>query len=157
LDPEASTSEQAVADSIAAQPDIAFVLITGDLVNDGSDLANWNRFFARDRFSGSHPRRHLLRSLGIRGKIRRRIAVPMRMADMGRSKKMRGLPADMSRAWRRLFSIMGPRTKAKIKGTAYNGKAATEGMTYGAFDHNPTAGGVDTEEYVGTTGVQEVS
>jgi PKD repeat protein len=38
-----------VADSIAAQPDVAFVLIAGDLVNDGSDLANWNRFFAAGR------------------------------------------------------------------------------------------------------------
>jgi PKD repeat protein len=38
-----------VADSIAAQPDVAFVLITGDLVNDGSDLANWNRFFDAGR------------------------------------------------------------------------------------------------------------
>jgi len=38
-----------VADSIAAQPDIAFVLIDGDLVNDASDLANWNRFFAAGR------------------------------------------------------------------------------------------------------------
>ena len=38
-----------VADSIAAQPDIAFVLIAGDLVNDGSDLANWNRFFDAGR------------------------------------------------------------------------------------------------------------
>jgi len=38
-----------VADSIAAQPDVAFVLIAGDLVNDGSDLANWNRFFDAGR------------------------------------------------------------------------------------------------------------
>ena len=38
-----------VADSIAAQPDVAFVLITGDLVNDGSDLPNWNRFFDAGR------------------------------------------------------------------------------------------------------------
>jgi len=38
-----------VADSIAAQPDVAFVLIVGDLVNDGSDLANWNRFFEAGR------------------------------------------------------------------------------------------------------------
>jgi hypothetical protein len=38
-----------VADSIAAQPDVAFVMITGDLVNDGSDLANWNRFFDAGR------------------------------------------------------------------------------------------------------------
>ena len=38
-----------VADSIAAQPDVTFVMITGDLVNDGSDLANWNRFFDAGR------------------------------------------------------------------------------------------------------------
>ncbi|MBN2098199.1 MAG: PKD domain-containing protein [Dehalococcoidia bacterium] len=38
-----------VADSIAAQPDIAFVLIDGNLVNDASDLANWDRFFAAGR------------------------------------------------------------------------------------------------------------
>ncbi|MBN2098200.1 MAG: right-handed parallel beta-helix repeat-containing protein [Dehalococcoidia bacterium] len=38
-----------VADSIAAQPDLDFVLITGDLVNDGSDLANWGRFFDAGR------------------------------------------------------------------------------------------------------------
>jgi PKD repeat protein len=38
-----------VADSIAAQPDVAFVLITGDLVNDGSNLANWDRFFDASR------------------------------------------------------------------------------------------------------------
>jgi PKD repeat protein len=38
-----------VADSIAAQPDITFVLMTGDLVNDGGDLAHWNRFFAAGR------------------------------------------------------------------------------------------------------------
>jgi hypothetical protein len=38
-----------VADSIAAQPDVAFVLITGDLVNDGSDLACWDRFFDAGR------------------------------------------------------------------------------------------------------------
>jgi hypothetical protein len=38
-----------VADSIAAQPDVAFVLITGDLVNDGSDVACWDRFFDAGR------------------------------------------------------------------------------------------------------------
>ena len=37
------------ADSIAAQPNIAFVLIAGDLVNDGSDLADWDRFFDAGR------------------------------------------------------------------------------------------------------------
>ena len=35
-----------VADSIASQPDVAFVLILGDLVNDGSDTTDWDRFFA---------------------------------------------------------------------------------------------------------------
>ena len=49
--PEYSQSERfkLVADSIAAQPDIDFVLITGDLVNDGSDAVDWNRFFDAGR------------------------------------------------------------------------------------------------------------
>ena len=38
-----------VADSMAAQTDVAFVLITGDLVNDGGDLACWDRFFDAGR------------------------------------------------------------------------------------------------------------
>lgn len=38
-----------VADSVAAQPDVAFVLIAGDLVNNGSDLADWDRFFDAGR------------------------------------------------------------------------------------------------------------
>ncbi len=35
-----------VADRIAEEPDVAFVLNSGDLVNDASDLANWDRYFA---------------------------------------------------------------------------------------------------------------
>jgi len=34
-----------VADRIAEEPDVAFVLNSGDLVNDASDLANWDRYF----------------------------------------------------------------------------------------------------------------
>ncbi|MFA5375476.1 MAG: metallophosphoesterase [Dehalococcoidia bacterium] len=40
-----SERHKLVADAIANESDIAFVLIAGDLVNNGSDLANWNRFF----------------------------------------------------------------------------------------------------------------
>ena len=34
-----------VADAVAAEPDIAFVLHCGDLVNDGDDTENWDRYF----------------------------------------------------------------------------------------------------------------
>jgi hypothetical protein len=34
-----------VADRIAAERDVAFVIHTGDLVTDGADLAEWGRFF----------------------------------------------------------------------------------------------------------------
>ncbi len=35
-----------IADRIAEEPDVAFVLNSGDLVNDASDPANWDRYFA---------------------------------------------------------------------------------------------------------------
>ncbi|MDD5702631.1 MAG: metallophosphoesterase, partial [Dehalococcoidales bacterium] len=34
-----------VADAVAAEPDVAFVLSLGDQVNNGSDLTNWDRYF----------------------------------------------------------------------------------------------------------------
>jgi PKD repeat protein len=43
-----------VADRIASQDDVLFVINTGDLVNDGSDTANWDRYFdaAREMMTG---------------------------------------------------------------------------------------------------------
>ncbi|KQC05720.1 MAG: hypothetical protein APR55_05590 [Methanolinea sp. SDB] len=35
-----------VADRIAEEPDVAFVLHSGDLVNDPANLSDWNRYFA---------------------------------------------------------------------------------------------------------------
>ncbi|OPX75651.1 MAG: PKD domain protein [Methanoregulaceae archaeon PtaU1.Bin059] len=35
-----------VADRIAEEPDVAFVLNSGDLVNDASNLSDWDRYFA---------------------------------------------------------------------------------------------------------------
>lgn len=35
-----------VADRIAAEPDVLFVLNSGDLVNDAADMDNWDRYFA---------------------------------------------------------------------------------------------------------------
>ncbi len=42
-----------VADRIAAEPNILFVLHTGDLVNDGNDNANWDRYFDAARPLGA--------------------------------------------------------------------------------------------------------
>lgn len=49
--PQFSQAErhQLVAERIAAEEDVLFVLNTGDLVNDGSDNANWDRYFAAAR------------------------------------------------------------------------------------------------------------
>jgi hypothetical protein len=35
-----------IADRIAQEPDVAFVLNSGDLVNDAANLSDWNRYFA---------------------------------------------------------------------------------------------------------------
>lgn len=44
---------QLVADRIAKDPDILFVLNTGDMVNDGQDSANWDRYFEASREMGA--------------------------------------------------------------------------------------------------------
>lgn len=44
------------------------------------------------------------------------MAMIMRVAEMGRVKKMEKLPFDIMSDWRNAFSIMGPRTNAKIRG-----------------------------------------
>jgi parallel beta-helix repeat protein len=50
-DPRATqlTRHKLVADRIAAEENVTFVLHVGDLVNDGSDLEEWNRFFEAAR------------------------------------------------------------------------------------------------------------
>ncbi|MDD2666838.1 MAG: metallophosphoesterase [Methanocellales archaeon] len=50
-DPEATqlTRHKLVADRIAEEENVMFVLHCGDLVNDGSDLEEWNRFFEAGR------------------------------------------------------------------------------------------------------------
>jgi len=42
-----------VADRIAQEEDVFFVINTGDLVNDGNDTANWDRYFAATRTMGA--------------------------------------------------------------------------------------------------------
>jgi hypothetical protein len=44
-----------VADKIAAEPDVAFVLHCGDQVNNGSDITDWDRYFdaSRDLMAGT--------------------------------------------------------------------------------------------------------
>jgi hypothetical protein len=46
-------------------------------------------------------------------KIRRE---PMMVPEMGLLKKMKGLPAEINRAWRNDLSKIGPNTKAKRRG-----------------------------------------
>jgi PKD repeat protein len=40
-----SQRHRLIADSLAQDPDIAFTVIAGDLVGDGNDLSDWDRFF----------------------------------------------------------------------------------------------------------------
>ncbi|MCX5998641.1 MAG: metallophosphoesterase, partial [Chloroflexi bacterium] len=42
-----------IADRIAAEPDIAFVINAGDLVDDGSDPDDWSRYFEASRLMAS--------------------------------------------------------------------------------------------------------
>jgi len=42
-----------VADRIAQEEDVLFVVNTGDLVNDGNDSADWDRYFAASRAMGA--------------------------------------------------------------------------------------------------------
>ena len=44
------------------------------------------------------------------------IAILMKIAEIGRAKKMRKLPLERRSDWRRFVSTIGPRTKARIKG-----------------------------------------
>jgi hypothetical protein len=45
------------------------------------------------------------------------MAALIKIAEIGRVKKIDRLPPDMVRAWRREFSANRPRTKARTKGT----------------------------------------